>query len=200
MREGFLGNAAEARQNAAAALKLSRARDVEYGAAFALALSGDFSKSETLANDLETRFPEDTFVRFSYVPMLRALFAVNRGEPSIALEMLQIAAPHDLAIPGSWSGFFGNLYPAYVRGTAYLAGHQAAEAVAEFQKILDHRSIVFSDPVAVAAHLQLARAFALAGEKAEAKRAYGDFLALWKDADPDIPILKQAKLEYARLH
>jgi serine/threonine protein kinase len=200
VREAFLGNAAETRQNVAAALQLSRARDVEYGAAFALALSGDFSKSEKLANDLARRFPEDTFVRFSYVPALRALFAINRGEPASAIEMLQIAAPHDLAIPGSWSGFFGNLYPSYVRGMAFLAVREGAEAAAEFQRIVEHRSIVFSDPVAMAARVQLARALALAGKEAEAKRAYEDFLTLWKNADANVPIFKQAKLQYAKLH
>ena len=199
MREAFLGNTAAARQGAAAALQLSKARDVEYGAAFALALSGEFSKSETLADDLIARFPEDTFVRFTYLPTLRALFALNRSEPTSALDMLQVAAPHDLAIPGSWSGFFGNLYPSYVRGTAFLFTHQAAEAAAEFQKILDQRATVFSDPVAAAARLQLARALAMAGESAGAKKAYRDFLTVWKDADSDIPILKQARLEYAKL-
>ena len=96
-------------------------------------------------------------------------------------------------------GFFGALYPIYVRGEAYLAAHQGAEAAAEFQKILDHRGIVVSDPIGALARLQLGRAFALSGDKTKAKTAYQDFLTLWKDADPDIPILKQAKAEYARL-
>ena len=111
-----------------------------------------------------------------------------------------VSFPNDLGAPhSSFDGFFGTLYPVYVRGEAYLAAHQAAQAAAKFQKILDHRGIVVSDPVGALAHLQLGRAFALSGDKTKAKTAYQDFLALWKDADPDIPILKQAKAEYAKL-
>ena len=183
-----------------AALALSKGREVEYGAAFALALAGDSARSQTLANDLERRFPEDTPVRFCYTPVLRALLALNRDEPSKAVELLQIAGPYELgAPPSSFYGFFGTFYPAYVRGLAYLAAHQGAEAAAEFQKILDHRGIVISDPIGALAHLQLGRAYALSGDKTKAKSAYQDFLTLWKDADPEIPIFKQAKAEYAKL-
>ncbi len=200
LREAFFGNAPEARQSAMAALDLSKDREVEYGAAFALALAGDSSRSQTLASDLEKRFGEDTSVRFSYVPALRAFLALNHGEPAKAIELLQIAVPYELGAPqSSFFGFFGALYPVYVRGEAYLAAHQSAQAAAEFQRILDHRGIVFSDPIGALAHLQLGRAFALSGDKAKAKTAYQDFLTLWKDADPDIPILKQAKAEYAKL-
>ena len=198
--EAFFGNAAAARRSATAALDLSKGRDVEYGAAVALALSGDFSRSQALANDLERRFPEDTSVQFNYVPALRALFALNHDEPSGAIESLEIALPYDLALPGSsFVGFFGALYPAYVRGESYLAAHRGAQAATEFQRILDHRGLVFSDPVGAVARLQLGRALALSGDKAKAKTAYQGFLTLWKDADPDIPILKQAKAEYAGL-
>jgi predicted Zn-dependent protease len=198
--EAFFGNAPAARRSAMAALELSKGRDVEYGAAVALALSGDFSRSRALANDLERPFPEDTSVRFNYLPALRALFALNHNEPSSAIESLEIALPYDLALPGSsFVGFFGALYPAYVRGEAYLAAHQGAQAAAEFQKILDHPGLVFSDPVRAVARVQLARAFALSGDTNKAKAAYQDFLTLWKDADPDIPLLKQAQAEYARL-
>jgi len=164
-----------------------------------LALSGDSSRSETLAADLEKRFPEDTAVRFTYVPTLRAVLALNKGEPRKAIELLQTAVPYDLAAPGSAFGFFGFMYPAYVRGEAYLATHQYAQAAAEFQRILDHRGLVFCDPVGAVARLQLGRALALSGDKTKAKTAYQDFLTLWKDADPDIPIFQQAKVEYARL-
>jgi hypothetical protein len=188
------------KQRVIAALELSKGRDVEYGAAVALALSGEFSRSQALANDLERRFPEDTSVRFSYLPALRGVFALNHSKPSNAIELLQVAVPYELAIPGiAFFGFFGSLYPVYVRGEAYLAAHHGAEAAAEFQKILDHRGIVFSDPVGALAHLQSGRAFALSGDKAKAKTAYQDFLILWEHADPDIPILKQAKAEYAML-
>ena len=198
--EGFFGDAPAARRSAMAARELSNGREVEYGAAFALALAGDSFRSQTLANDLERRYPEDTSVRFSYLPALRARLALNHSEPSKAIEMLQIAVPYDLGAPrSSFHGFFGTLYPVYVRGEAYLAAHQGAEAATEFQKILDHRGIVVSDPIGALAHLQLGRAFALSGDKTKARTAYQDFLSLWKDADPDIPILKQAKTEYARL-
>jgi len=198
--DAFFGDTPEARQRAAAALDLSKGRDVEYAAAFALAVAGDSTRAQTLANDLEKRFPEDTSVQFNYLPALRALFALNHNEPQKAIEMLQIAVPYELAVPGvDFNAFFGGFYPVYVRGEAYLAAHQGAEAAAEFRKILDHRGIVGCDPIGALAHLQLGRAFALSGEKAKAKSAYQDFLALWKDADLDIPILKQAQAEYANL-
>jgi serine/threonine protein kinase/tetratricopeptide (TPR) repeat protein len=200
LREAFFGNVPAARREAMAALQLSKDRGVEYGAAVALAMAGDSSQAQALANDLERRFPEDTSVRFNYLPTVRALLALNRSEPFKAIEVLQGAAPYDLASPpSSFHGFFGSLYPVYLRGQAYLAAHRGTEAAAEFQKILDHRWIVVSDPVAVAARLQSGRAFALSGDTAKAKAAYQDFLALWKDADPDIPILKLAKTEYAKL-
>jgi eukaryotic-like serine/threonine-protein kinase len=198
--EAFFGNAAAARRGALTTLEHSKGRDVEYAAAFALALSGDSSRAQALANDLEKRLPEDTSVRFSYLPALRGLFALKRNEASKAIEQLQIAVADELAQTGiAFFAFFGNLYPAYVRGEAYLAAHQGNEAALEFKKILDHPGIIFSDPVSAVARLQLGRAFALSGDKTRAKAAYQDFLTLWKDADPDIPILKQAKAEYARL-
>ena len=188
------------RRREAEALELSRGRDVEYGAGFALALAGDSAQAESLANDLEKRFPEDTSVRFTYLPTLRATFALKDRGPAHAIELLQTAVPYELAMPGfAFFGFFGGPYPAYMRGEAYLASHQGAEAAAEFQKILNHRGIVFSDPVGAMARLQLGRAFALSGDKMKARTAYQDFLSLWRDADPDVPILKQAKAEYAGL-
>jgi eukaryotic-like serine/threonine-protein kinase len=198
--EAFFGNAAAARRGALTTLEHSKGRDVEYAAAFALALSGDSSQAQALANDLEKRFPEDTSVRFSYLPALRGLFALKRNEASKAIEQLQIAAADELAQTGiAFFAFFGNLYPAYVRGEAYLAAHQGNEAAVEFKKILDHPGIIFADPVGVVARLQLGRAFALSGDKTRAKAAFQDFLTLWKDADADIPVLKQAKAEYAKL-
>jgi hypothetical protein len=173
---------------------------VEYGAAFALALAADFPRSLALAHDLENRFPEDASVQFSYLPALRGLLALSRNEPQKALEALQVAAPYDFAAPAiDFNTFFGGLYPVYVRGEAYLAAGQDAAAAMEFQKILDHRGLVAADPVGAVARLQLARAFAFSGDRTRAKTAYQDFLTLWKDADPDISILKQAKAEYAKL-
>ena len=198
--EAFFGSAPAARRSATSALELSKGRDVEYGAAFALALAGDFSRSQALASDLEKRFPEDTSVRFNYLPALRGLFALNRHEPQKAVELLQVAAPYDFAVPAAdFNAFFGGLYPVYVRGEAYLASQQGAAAVTEFQKILTHRGIVAGDPMGALAHLQLGRAHALSGDKTKARAAYQDFLNLWKDADPDVPILIQAQAEYARL-
>jgi eukaryotic-like serine/threonine-protein kinase len=201
MLEALAGNAPAASQGAVAALELSKDRDVVYGAALALALSADSSRSQTLANDLETRFPQDTAVRFGYLPTIRAVLALNRGEPSKALELLKIAAPFELGVPlcSVPPAFFGVLYPAYFRGAAYLALHQGTEAAVEFQKILDHRGMVISDPIGALAHLQLGRALVLTGNPVKAKLAYQDFLSLWKDADPDIPIFKQARAEYAKL-
>ena len=184
-----------------AALELSKGRDVEYAAGLALALAGDSSRSQALADDLEKRFPEDTFVKFTYVPVLRALSHSTRGKPSDSVEQLQIALPYELAVNGlNFNHFYlGGLHSAYVRGEAFLAAHRYAEAAAEFQKILDHRGIVGADPIGALAHVQLGRAFVLSGDTIKAKAAYQDFLTLWKDADPDIPILRQAKAEYAKL-
>jgi serine/threonine protein kinase/tetratricopeptide (TPR) repeat protein len=199
LQEGFSGNAPAAIRSATAALALSKDREVEYGAAFALALAEDSSQSQILADDLEKRFGEDTSVKFDYLPALRAL--LNRGGPSRAIDLLQISVPFELGTPRcTIHGFFGALYPVYVRGLAYLDARQSASAAAEFQKILDHRGIVASDPIGALAHLQLGRALALpGGDKIKARVAYQDFLTLWKDADSDIPIYRQAKAEYAKL-
>ncbi len=125
---------------------------------------------------------------------------MNHSEPARAIELLQIAVPYELGTPrSSIHGFFGALYPVYVRGLAQLAAHHGAEAAAEFQKILDHRGIVLSDPIGALARLGIARAYELHGDRAKAKADYQDFLTLWKDADPDIPVYKQAKAEYAKL-
>jgi tetratricopeptide (TPR) repeat protein/tRNA A-37 threonylcarbamoyl transferase component Bud32 len=198
--EALFGNAAPARHSATAALELSNGRDVEYAAAFALAMEGDLPRSQSLAADLGQRFPEDTSVQFNYLPALGALFALNHHEPGKAIELLQVAVPYELNIPSvDFNEFFGGLYPVYVRGEAYLGAGKGAEAAAEFQKVLDHPGVVFADPIGALAHLQLGRAYALSGDKTRAKAAYQDFLTLWKDADPDIPILKEAKAEYAKL-
>jgi len=203
VREALFGNVPTARQRAVDALELSKSRDVMYGAGLALALSGDSSRSEALTEDLSRRFPEDTRVQFNYAPTLRALLALDHGEPSKAVELLQTTIPYESGSPTTGGSEYllgaGNLYPAYVRGLAYLAAHQGAEAPREFQKILDRRGIVVSDPIGALAHLQLGRSYALSGDKTKAKSAYQDFLMLWKDADPDIPIFKQAKAEYAKL-
>ena len=198
--EAHCGNRDRAKEYARAALELGKGRDVEYAAAFALALSGDSSESQKLAEDLAKRFPEDTPLQFEYLPTLRALFALHDTAPSDAIESLQTALPSDLEMPGTaFFAKFGGLYPAYVRGQAYLETGRGREAAVEFQKVLDHRGIVLADPIGALAHLQLARAGVASGNMVRAKNAYQDFLTLWKDADPDIPILKQASAEHAEL-
>jgi hypothetical protein len=200
VREGFFGNAAAARHGANSALALSKERDIAYGAAFGLALAGDSVATQTLADDMEKRLPEDTSVRFNYVPVLRASVALNHHDPGKAIELLRTASSYELGEPPtSFYGFFGVLYPVYVRGEAYLALHQGTQAATEFQKIVDHRGIVLSDPIGALARLQVGRAYAMAGDQAKARAAYDDFLNLWKDADSDIPVLRQARVEYARL-
>jgi eukaryotic-like serine/threonine-protein kinase len=199
--EAMFGNAPAARSIAMSALGLSKGHDVEYSAAFALALSGDSSRALALADDLGRRFPEGTSVQFNYLPTLRAILALNRHEPEKAVELLQTAAPYELDVPSvDFNSFFGGLYPVYVRGLAYIQERKGAEAAAEFQKILDHPGVVLADPVGAAARLQLARAFALSGTRSAARVGYQDFLALWKDADLGIAVLKQARAEYARLN
>jgi DNA-binding winged helix-turn-helix (wHTH) protein/tetratricopeptide (TPR) repeat protein len=200
LREAFFGNREQAKQLAAAALDLSKGRDAEYGAAFALALSGDSAQAEALADDLEKRFSEDTSVRFHYVPAVRALLALDRHDPAKAIEFLQANVPYELGSPqSSFSGFYGALYPVYVRGLAYLMMHRGNDAAMEFRKILDHPGIVANDPIAALAQLQLGRAYIQSGERLQAKAAYTDFLKAWKGADQQLLILKQAQAECARL-
>jgi tetratricopeptide (TPR) repeat protein len=200
LREAFFGNREQTKQSAAAALDLSNGRDAEYGAAFALALSEESNQAEALADDLERRFPEDTSVRFHYVPAVRALVALDHHDAAKAIQFLQANVPYELGSPqSSFDGFYGVLYPVYVRGLAYLMLHRGADAASEFRKILDHPGIVANDPIGALARLQLGRAYVQAGDLSQAKAAYRNFLDLWKYADRDIPLLKQAQLEFSRL-
>ena len=192
LREALFGNTAEARERAADALGLSNSWSVQSVAALALAFAGDAVQARTLSDDLANRFPDHTIVQSYDVPTIRAQLALSHDDPSTAIEILQAAVPYELS--GS-----GALYPVYVRGEAYLAAYKGNEAAAEFQKIHDHSGIVVNAPIGALAHLGLGRAYAVSGDKTKAKSAYQDFLTIWKDADPDIPILKQAKAEYAKL-
>jgi serine/threonine protein kinase/tetratricopeptide (TPR) repeat protein len=208
-REAAYGNAAEAQQSAAEALKLAPAsQGVESEAALAFVMAGDTTRAESLAQDLGKRFPLDTQVQSLWLPAIQAQLSLNKKNPAAALNALQAASPIELG----QIGFVANiscLYQVYVRGEAYLAAGQGSAAAAEFQKILDHSGIVWNCWTGALAHLGLARANALQsrtsqGADADAARvralaAYKDFLTLWKDADPDIPILIAAKAEYARL-
>jgi tetratricopeptide (TPR) repeat protein len=198
LREALVGNTDLAKPLALAALSLSHGRDVEAVSAIALELAGDSSHTTRLADDLAKRFPEDTIVQSSYLPMIHAATLLRGGDAGKAIEALAAAAPYELGSVVETLNFV--LYPVYLRGEAYLAAKQGPAAAAEFQKILDHPGIVRSEPIGALAHLQLGRAYALSGATDKAKNAYNDFLTLWKDADPDIPILKQAKAEYAKLH
>jgi eukaryotic-like serine/threonine-protein kinase len=202
LREALLGNPAAAHEHALAALALPSGREVKYSTALALAfgasVSTDQLRAGKIADDLERRFPEDTMVQFHFVPTIRAQLALSRGDPLRAITGLQASGPYDLGSPGTF-GVPLALYPVYVRGEAYLAAHQGRQAAAEFQKILDHRGVVLNEPIGALAHLQLGRALALTGNTSKARAAYQDFFTLWKDADGDIPILRQAKREYVRL-
>jgi tetratricopeptide (TPR) repeat protein len=209
LREAAFGNATEAKQAAADGLKLApTSQSVGVEAALAYAMAGDTARAESMAQDLNKRFPVDTQMQSLWLPAIRAQVALDRKNPAASIESLQAAVPIELA----QIQFVNNiscLYPTYIRGEAYLSAGQGKPAAAEFQKILDHSGIVWNCWTGSLAHLGLARAYATEskssqGADADAARtralaAYKDFLALWKDADPDIPILKQAKAEYAKL-
>lgn len=209
LQEALFGNADEASRRALLTLRRSKGHDVQYGVALALAYAGDMGRAQSLVDDLARRFPEDTLMQFNYLPTLRAKLALNRGNPSEAIEILRAAAPYELGQTTVSVYGWTALYPVYVRGESYLAAHQGGEAASEFQKILDHSGVVLNEPIGVLAHLQIARAYTLQAQSArgagadvartKARAAYQDFLTLWKDADPDVPIVKQAKREYAKL-
>jgi eukaryotic-like serine/threonine-protein kinase len=197
LREALVGDAAQARQQAAAALKISNGRDTEAAAALALALVGDVAQAKLLGNDLAKRFPQDTVAQFNYLPTIQAAIGLDQKTPAKAITGLQAATPYELGTPAE--RILLNLYPVYVRGQAYLAAHQGAEAAAEFQKILNNPGVMQNEVLLPLAHLGLARARVLTGDKEGARKAYQDFLALWQHADPKLPILDQAKAEYAKL-
>jgi len=199
VREALFGNAAEARLRAGSALVLSSGRMAKFGAALALAFAGDGERAQRLADELAKSFPRDTVVNINFVPTIRAQIALNRRDFSRAIEELKSTVSFELGQPGDTS-FTPSLYPVYVRGEAYMGAHQAKEAAAEFQKILDHRGVVVNEPIGALAHVGLARAHALQGDTAKARAAYQEFLTLWKNADADVAVLKEAKAEYAKLH
>jgi serine/threonine protein kinase/tetratricopeptide (TPR) repeat protein len=199
LREALFGNADEARRRAALAMRGPVGHDVQYASALAWAYVGDAERAQKLTDDLGQKFAEATIVQFNYLPTLRAKIAVKRGNTSEAIEILRAAVPYELGQTTYSSYGWNGLYPVFVRGETYLVAHQGSEAAVEFQKILDHRGIVLNQPIGALAHLGLARAYAMQDDKAKARAAYQDFFTLWKYADPDIPVLKQAKAEYAKL-
>ena len=199
LREAEFGNTIRARQEIASALATAGTQDVQTLAALALARTGDATQARRLADDLARRFPLNTIINRYWLPTIDASIEIGRNNPAKALERLRTATDYELGTPAPQFEVGGPLYPAYVRGQAYLSLRQGAEAVSEFQKFLDHRGIALNSPLGALARLQLGRAYVLTGDKTKARHAYLEFLELWEDANPDIPILKQAKLEYAKL-
>ncbi len=196
LREVGSGNWEQARADTNAAVKLAPNRDVRAMAALALARAGDTAGAEKLAAELDKTFPLDTRAQKYWLPTIRAGVALERKDPKQAIELLKAASTVELGSPINLSIF---LCPPYLRGEAYLMLHDGNAAAAEFQKFVDHRGLVVNFPWGALARLGLARAYAMQGDTAKAKAAYLDFLTLWKEADPDVPILKQAKAEYAKL-
>ena len=196
LREAELGNLTNAKQGVKAALALSLGRDIKVTAALALARSKDAAGANAILEELEKKYPTHTMLKFYWLPTIRAVLELNRGNSSQALADLQPAGPYELGLAAN---LISNMYPVYVRGQAYLLAHYGPAAVAEFQKMLDHKGVLQNFVIASLVRFQIARAYAMAGDTAKAKAGYRDFLTRWKDADPDIPILKEAKAEYAKL-
>jgi len=197
LQEAEVGNATAARQSASSALALVSGKDVRTLTALAFARAGDASQARKLAEELNKEFPRDTMTQGYWLPTIQAAIDLHEGRGARAIETLQPALTFELGQPPPFS--IGLLYPAYLRGQAYLLERQGREAAREFQKFLDHRGVVLNYPLAALARLGLARAYALGGDAAKARAAYDAFFTLWKNADPDIPILRQAKNEAARL-
>ena len=199
LREAEIGNSTEARRQASEALGMVYEHDSTIIGALALARAGDASSAKKIADEFELSYAQDTFVNDYWLPCIRASIEANSHNPRKAIEILKSAASYELGTPDNSPTVGTTLYPVYIRGQAYLASGQAKDAAIEFQTILDHRTLVQNFITGALAHLGLGRAYALQGDTTKAKAAYQDFLSLWKDADPDIPILKEAKTEYAKL-
>ena len=192
LREALFGYPDAARKRSEAALAMADDRDTLYGAVLVFAFVGDTARAQPLVHRLADRFPQDTAVQFCYLPVLRAQLALIQGDAVKAIDALEPAVAYEV-------GVAAHLYPAYVRGLAYLSARKGDEAAAEFQKIVDHPGVVGNDPIGALVHVGIARAYSLQQDPAKAKAVYQDFFELWKDADPDVPVLKQARAEYAKL-
>ncbi|MGC2017707.1 MAG: protein kinase [Candidatus Acidiferrales bacterium] len=199
LREAEFGNLSRSRQEITSALAEAPTRDVSVLAALALSRIGDVSRAETLARDLAERFPLNTAINHYWLPAVQASIEMTRKNPAKALEDLRTTAEYELGTPLPQFEVGGSLYPVYIRGQVYLSLHQGKEAATEFQKLLDQRGVVVNCPLGALARLQLGRSYAMQDDAVRSRAAYQDFFRLWKDADPDIPILKQAKAEYAKL-
>jgi len=196
LREIGSGNREQARAEANAALKLAPNRDVRAMAALALARAGDTAAAERLAAELDKTLPLDTLVQRYWLPTIRAAVALEHKDPSQATELLKVASSIEFSQPTALAVF---LCPVYLRGEAYLMLHDSNAAAAEFQKFIDYRGLVGNFQWGALARLELGRAFALSGDVNKARVAYQDFLTIWKDADPDVPVVKEAKAEYEKL-
>jgi eukaryotic-like serine/threonine-protein kinase len=198
MREAEFGDSEEARREVAASFGMSHSRDVQMLGGLVLARTGETTRSQGLLDEVAKRFPMNTAINRYWVPTARASLVLRRDETQ-AIELLRVTVPYELAYPDPTLQTGVLLYPAYVRGEAYLSGGRGKEAGAEFQKYLQYPGATVNCPLAALARLQLGRSYVLTGEVEKASAAYQDFLALWKDADPDLPILISAKSEYAKL-
>jgi eukaryotic-like serine/threonine-protein kinase len=194
--EAFAGNCQQTRPDVTNAFAIARNRIAQFRGAVGLALCGEVAQAQSVSDELAQRYPKDTLINECLVPTIRAAIEVNRGSGGQAIHLLQATSRFEMGVATR-----ANLWPTtiYVRGLAYLRQGTGSEAEAEFQKILEHRGINSISPLYALAHLGLARAAALKGDTAKSRTAYQDFFALWKDADPDIPILKEAKQEYEKL-
>jgi DNA-binding winged helix-turn-helix (wHTH) protein/tetratricopeptide (TPR) repeat protein len=199
LREAEFGNSQVARHGAVAAMVLASTRDVQTLAALALAQSGNAEQAKKMSDDLAQRYPLDTLINGYWLPTIRAAIELDHNNPAEAIKLLQGAASYELGTDYLTAAAAAPLHPVYLRGVAYLRLRRGKEAAAEYQKFVDHWGAVRNFPLGALARLGLARAYAMQGDSAKAHIAYQDFLTLWKDADPDIPILKQAKAEYAKL-
>jgi serine/threonine protein kinase/tetratricopeptide (TPR) repeat protein len=193
--EAEVGNKIQARAIASDALQMSRGRDVELQIALALARAGQLAQAENIMAQLDAECPRGTIVQNYWLPTIRAAIELQKNNANKAVELLEEAIPYELG-----NGLEGHMYPAYLRGEAYLKLGRGHEAAAEFQKVLDHRGIVVNFVIGSLASLQLGRAAALNGDTVSARKHYGDFLGLWKNADTNLPILEAARAEYERLN
>jgi predicted Zn-dependent protease len=196
LRQALYGDSGTARPMAASALALSHGHDVDTMAALVLALAGDTSAAQSLIDELNRNFPLDTLVQDLSLPEIRAETELRHGDPAKAINLLQATTPYEM---GENYYTILCLFPVYEHGEAYLQAHNGTAAAAEFQKIIDHPGVLQNSPLLPLAKLGLARAYALSDDKDKSRTAYQDFLGLWRNADPDIPILKEAKAEYAKL-
>jgi DNA-binding winged helix-turn-helix (wHTH) protein/tetratricopeptide (TPR) repeat protein len=199
VEEALFGYPREAIQAATEALRISRGRDVEYTAALSFVLAGDLQQTDLLRKDLHDRFPEDTVVNRVYLPVLSAVLAMDKGNAPEAVEDLQVATTGEMSMPGDGSAMLGNVHSPYIRGEALFRANRVSEGIAEFQKIVDHPGIRFTDPIGSLAHLQISRGYRLAGDQDKARSEYEKLLKRWADADPNLPVLNEAQREFRSL-